>query len=213
VLVVRPASFITGSSRATEESPSAKAGHSHPPLPISTQARRKTLGIRLATVSGAAAVRHLASTEVREGERLVAYQFVTRCANCAEQFGILWVMDSTRRADPKTVARITCPLCGTRIYQDAKDLLPIESQMEKLVVGRPVRSVEVTYDCPCCNNRGILESLLHTDLSWDELSKEQVEIGVCDNGPCPKKGLLQKLKPSGVVLGSLNPVETSVSPR
>src|SRR5216683_4238766 len=34
-------SSITGSSRKTEESPSAKAGRSHLPLPISTQARRK----------------------------------------------------------------------------------------------------------------------------------------------------------------------------
>jgi DNA-directed RNA polymerase subunit RPC12/RpoP len=138
----------------------------------------------------------------------VAYQFVTRCANCAKEFGILWVMDSTRRADPKTVARITCPLCGKRFYQDAKDLLPIESQIQNLVVGRPVRSVEVDYDCPHCSNRGILVSLLHTDLSWDELSlsKEHVQTAVCDNDLCPQRGLLQTLKPSRVLLGSLNPV-------
>ncbi len=78
----------------------------------------------------------------------MAYQFVTSCANCAEQFGILWVMNSTRRADPKTVARITCPLCGKRFYLDAKDLLEIESQVQNLAFGRPVRSVEVDYDCP-----------------------------------------------------------------
>jgi DNA-directed RNA polymerase subunit RPC12/RpoP len=135
----------------------------------------------------------------------VAYQFVTKCASCAKQFGILWVMDSTRRVDPKTVARITCPLCGKRFDQDAKDLLQLGSQTQNLVVGRPVRSVEVDYDCPYCSNRGILVSLLHTDLSWDELSKEHVQTAVCDSGLCPQRGLLQKLKPSRVVLGSLNP--------
>jgi hypothetical protein len=54
--------------------------------------------------------------------------------------------------------------------------------------------------------RRILVSLLHTDLSWDELSKENVETAACDNGLCPQRGLLQKLKPSRVALGSLNPV-------
>ena len=78
--------------------------------------------------------------------------------------------------------------------------------MEKLVVGRPVRSVEVDYDCPCCSTRGILVSLLHTDLSWDELSNEQVQTAVSNNDLCPQTGLLQELKPSRVVLGSLNPV-------
>ena len=136
----------------------------------------------------------------------MAYQFVTTCANCAKQFGIFWVMDSTRRVDPMTVARITCPLCKKRFDQDAKDLRQIGSEMEYLVVGRPVRSVEVDYDCPYCSNRGILVSLLHTDLSWDELSwsEECVHTAVCDNGLCPQRGLLQTLKPSRVVLGALN---------
>ena len=136
----------------------------------------------------------------------MAYRFVITCANCAKQFGVLWVMDSTRRADPKTVARITCPFCSNRFYLDAKDLLQFGSQMHDLVFGRPVRSVEVDYDCPYCSNRGILISLLHTDLSWDELSMEQLQTAVCDNGLCPQKGILQKLKPSRVLLGSLNPV-------
>jgi hypothetical protein len=83
--------------------------------------------------------------------------------------------------------------------------------MQNFAVGSPVRSVEVDYDCPCCGSRGILISLLHTDLSWDELSKEQVETAVCDNAPCPQKGFLQKLKPSRVVLGALNPIEKSGS--
>jgi DNA-directed RNA polymerase subunit RPC12/RpoP len=136
----------------------------------------------------------------------VAYQFVARCANCAKKFGILWVMDPTRRVGLKTVARITCPHCGTRFYQDAKDLLQIGSEIQNFIVGRPVRSVEVDYDCPYCGNRGILISLLHTDLSWGELSKEHEQTAVCDNCLCPERGLLQTLKPSRVVLGSLNPV-------
>jgi DNA-directed RNA polymerase subunit RPC12/RpoP len=91
---------------------------------------------------------------IRSVAARLAYQFVTRCANCAKEFGILWVMDPTRRVGIKTVARITCPLCRTRFHQDAKDLLPIESPRLNLVVGRPVRSVEVDYDCPFCSKRG-----------------------------------------------------------
>jgi len=136
----------------------------------------------------------------------VAYQFVTMCTNCSEQFGIVWVMDLTRLVGPKTVARITCPLCGTRFYQDAKNLLEIGSQMQSLAFGRPVRSVEVDYDCPSCSNRGIMVSLLHTDLSWGDLSKEHEQNAVCGNGLCPQKGIIQNLKPSRVILGSLNPV-------
>jgi predicted RNA-binding Zn-ribbon protein involved in translation (DUF1610 family) len=135
----------------------------------------------------------------------MAHQFVARCVNCAREFGILWVMDLTR-IGPRIVARITCPLCGKRFYQNAKDLVPIGPQIQPLKVGRPVRSVEVDYDCPNCGRRGILISLLHTDLSWDELSKEEgVQIAACDNGLCPHRGLLQRLKPTRVVLGSLNP--------
>jgi hypothetical protein len=52
-------------------------------------------------------------------------------------------------------------------------------------------------------------SLLHTDLSWDELSKESVQTAACDNGLCPQKGSLQKLKPTRVILGSLNPEQLS----
>jgi DNA-directed RNA polymerase subunit RPC12/RpoP len=138
----------------------------------------------------------------------VAYQFVTKCINCAKEFGVLWVMDATR-IGPKTVARITCPLCRKRFYQNAKDFFPIGSQIKNFLVGRPVRSVEVDYDCPCCSNQAISVALLHTDLSWDELSKEHVQTAVCNNGLCPQKGLLQKLKPSRVLLGSLNPAEPS----
>jgi len=136
----------------------------------------------------------------------MAYQFVTRCTDCDTQFGIIWVMEPTRRVGHKTVAKITCPLCRARFFQDAKDLREVGSQIQFLVVGRPVRSVEIDYDCPRCRKRGILVSLLHTDLSWGELFKENVQTAVCHNGFCAQRGLLQNLKPSRVVLGSLNPV-------
>jgi transcription elongation factor Elf1 len=131
----------------------------------------------------------------------VPYQFVTSCAICAKRFGVLWVMDPTQ-GRTKNIATITCPFCGKRFSQDAKGLLPIGSQIHNLVVGRPVRSVEIEYDCPCCDNRSISVS---QDLSWDELSKENVQVGSCDNSHCPQKGLPQKLKPGRVVLDSLNP--------
>jgi DNA-directed RNA polymerase subunit RPC12/RpoP len=135
----------------------------------------------------------------------MAYQFVTKCVSCAKEFGILWVMDSNRIGHD-SVARITCPLCGKRFNQLAKDLLPIASPIQKLVLGRPVRSVEIDYDCPYCGNRGILVSLLHTDLSWAELSKEEAsQTAACDSGLCSRRGALQKLKPTRVLLGSLNP--------
>jgi DNA-directed RNA polymerase subunit RPC12/RpoP len=142
--------------------------------------------------------------EVRTGERLMAYQFVTRCGHCGKQFGVLWVMTSNR-VGPKSGARITCPLCKKRFYQDAEDLLPIGSHTQALLFGRPVRSAEIEYDCPSCSKPGILVSLLHTELSWDELSREDVQTAACDNGLCPQRGLLQKLKPTRVVLGALNP--------
>jgi len=154
--------------------------------------------------SGAAAVRLLASTEVREGERLVAYQFVTTCAICAKQFGVLWVMHSTRTG-PESVARITCPLCRKSFDQPARELLPIGLQIQNLAVGRPVRSVEVDYDCAYCGNRGIAVLVLHTDLPWDELYKEHVQTAICDSSLCPLRGLPQKVKPTRVALGSLNP--------
>jgi hypothetical protein len=135
----------------------------------------------------------------------MAYQFVTKCVNCAKEFGILWVMDPIQVGTK--VARLTCPLCAKRFNQNAKELLPIGHQRRNLVVGRPVRSVQIGYDCPCCGNRGVVISLLHTDLCWDELSKEKedVQTAACYNGLCPQRGILQRLKPTRVVLGSLNP--------
>ena len=138
----------------------------------------------------------------------MAYQFVTSCTHCAKQFGIIWMMGPTRQVGAATITRITCPLCGIRFYQDAKNLRHIGSEIQFLVVARPVRNVEVDYDCPSCGKTGILVSLLHTDLSWDELSlsNEHVQTAVCDNHLCPRRGLPQKLKPSRVVLGALNAV-------
>lgn len=134
----------------------------------------------------------------------MGYQFVTSCAICAKRFGVLWVMKPIH-VGTKNIATITCPLCGSRFSQDAKELVPVGSEIHNLVVGRPVRSVEIDYDCPRCGSRSILVSLLHTDLSWDEVCKEHGEMGVCVNSFCLKRGLLQKLKPSRVVVGSLNP--------
>lgn len=139
-----------------------------------------------------------------QGGASVAYQFATNCAICARPFVLLWVMEPIQLGS-KTVATITCPFCGARFSQDAKILRPIGSEIHNLVVGRPVRSVEIDYDCPSCGNRSISVSLLHTDLTWDELSKESFHTGVCDNRFCPQRGIVQKLKPSRAVLGSLNP--------
>ena len=121
----------------------------------------------------------------------MAYQFVTRCANCAKEFGITWVMDSTR-VGAESLARITCPHCKQRFSQHAKDLLPIGPQILNLKVSRPVRSVEVSFDCPHCHEPGILESLLHTDLSWDELVNEHVRTTVCNNGLSPQRGVTSR---------------------
>jgi hypothetical protein len=117
-------------------------------------------------------------------------------------------MDSTR-IGPESVVRITCPLCRKRFYQNAKDLFPIGSQIKNFLVGRPVRSVEIDYDCPTGGKSGIVVSLLHTDLSWDDLSREHVQTAACGNSLCPQRGLLQKLKPSRVALGALNQAEPS----
>ena len=134
----------------------------------------------------------------------MAYRFVTRCANCEKQFGVIWVMDLIRGGG-KSIARITCPLCKKRFNQDAKDLRPSGSQTQDLVFGHPVRSVEIDYDCPSCSNPKILVSVLHTDLSWDDMSKEHVRTAACDNRLCSQRGLLQKLKPTRLGMGSLNP--------
>ena len=131
----------------------------------------------------------------------MGYQFVTSCAICTKRFGVLWVMNPIQ-VGMKNVATITCPLCGSRFSQDAKELVPVGSEIHNLVVGRPVRSVEIDYECPLVAR--ICIAFAH-DLSWNELSIQNVQSGVCDNRFCPKRGLHQELKPSRVLLGSLNP--------
>jgi hypothetical protein len=95
---------ITGSGRKIEESLSQ--GWPFPPTSADFDpGKAESPEHQLRYYFRAAAVRLLVSTEVREGQRLVAYQFVTRCANCAKQFGILWVMDSARVACAVSTSR------------------------------------------------------------------------------------------------------------
>ena len=68
----------------------------------------------------------------------MAYQFVTTCASCAKQFGVVWTMDSTRTG-PESIARITCPLCRKSFHQHAGDLLPIGSQIQNFWMSRAER--------------------------------------------------------------------------
>src|SRR6202521_3828199 len=131
------------------------------------------------------------------------YEFVSRCTTCGKDFMICWVMDQLR-IGPGTLARISCPDCGGRFYQKAGDLIPVKNGRLGLLPGRPVRTVELIYDCPSCGMRGISVTLVHTDLSWEDLSQE-TELCVCSNSPCPKRGLQQKLHPTRTGLGALNP--------
>jgi len=132
------------------------------------------------------------------------YEFVITCARCGKDFKLLWVMDQMR-VGPKSVARITCPACEERFYQMVSDLVPLKARGPDLLTSRPVRTVELVYDCPSCLMRGISTTLMHTDLSWDDLATETVHTTVCYNARCPHRGLQQKLKPGRTRLGSLNP--------
>jgi len=134
----------------------------------------------------------------------VDHEFVTTCPTCCKDFAILWVKDQIR-VGAKSVARITCPTCGGRFYQKVSDLIPFKAGGQAFLIGRPVRTVELVYDCPSCGMRGISMSLIHTDLSWEDLAKETDEIAVCKNTICSKRGLQQQLKPTRTRLGALNP--------
>jgi hypothetical protein len=134
----------------------------------------------------------------------VEYEFVTTCARCGKDFKLLWVMDQIR-IGPKSVARISCPACEERFYQKVSDLIPLKGRGLDLLTGRPVRTVELVYDCPSCCMRGISITLVHTDLSWDELADETIHTTVCNNTICAQRGLLQKVKPGRTRLGTLNP--------
>ncbi|MCU1342631.1 MAG: hypothetical protein JWN92_2054 [Candidatus Acidoferrum typicum] len=47
-------------------------------------------------------------------------------------------------------------------------------------------------------------TLVHTDLSWEDLIQETIETAVCNNIICPKKGLEQRVKPARTRLAALN---------
>ena len=133
------------------------------------------------------------------------YEFVTTCATCGKDFTILWVMDQIR-VGPESIARITCPACEERFYQKVSDLIPLKGRGLDLLTGRPVRTVELVYDCPSCRMRGISITLVHTDLSWEELASETAHTTVCNNAICAQRGLLKKVKPGRTRLGTLNPL-------
>jgi hypothetical protein len=91
-----------------------------------------------------------------------------------------------------------------RFNQSPGDLRPYEPRMRQLLTGQPVRTVEVVYDCDYCGNQ-IFVCTVHTDLPWEDLSKEAKQVAVCHNARCPQRGLAQELSPTRVQLGALNP--------
>jgi len=141
-------------------------------------------------------------TKARMGECLVN-QFITRCAKCGKEFILFWMMDRNR-VGPESVANVTCPVCGMRFNQSPGDLLPCEPRGRELLTGQPVRTVEVVYDCDHCGNE-IFVSTVHTDLPWEDLSREAKQVAVCHNARCAQRGLPQELSPTRVRLGALNP--------
>ena len=132
------------------------------------------------------------------------FQFVTICVLCGKQFTLIWVMDPVR-VGPESAAKITCPICGEKFYRAPGDLLRVSDAKNNLPAGRPVRTTELVYDCPSCGMRGLTVTLVHTDLSWEELSREAMELCVCSNSHCPKRGLQQNLHPTRTGFGALNP--------
>lgn len=130
------------------------------------------------------------------------YTFLTWCPKCGKEFSVFWVMD-TSRVGLESVARISCAVCGQRFYQKRGDLRPLKARGQQYRVGRPVRSVELVYDCAGCGKHGIFVSVVHTDLSWDEMSKENIQVAFCDGVLCPKSGLQQHLQPARI-MGALN---------
>jgi transcription elongation factor Elf1 len=134
----------------------------------------------------------------------VDYTFLTWCPKCGEEFSVFWVMDPSR-VGLESVARISCAVCGQRFWQRKADLDPLNARGQHYLTGRPVRSVELIYDCPSCGKPGIFVSLIHTDLPWEELSKENenVQAAFCDNALCPRSGVRQRLRPARI-LGALN---------
>src|ERR1700731_431243 len=107
------------------------------------------------------------------------------------------------RVGPESVAKIACPACGERFYQKVSDLIPFKFNAEGkgLLTGRPVRTVELVYDCPSCGMHGISVALMHTDLSWEDLANEAIQTTVCHSTICPQRGSQQTLKPTRTGLG------------
>jgi len=136
------------------------------------------------------------------GERLVN-QFITRCAKCGEEFILFWMMDRNR-VRPESIANVTCPVCGMRFNQSPADLRPCESWGRELLTSQPVRTVAAVYDCGHCGTE-IFVSTVHTDLPWEDLSREAKRVAVCHNARCSQSGLPQELSPTRVQLGALNP--------
>ena len=132
------------------------------------------------------------------------YEFVIACMKCGKESMIFCVLDRIR-VGPKSVARLSCPACGERFFQRVSDLTPFKGRRIGLLMGRPVRTVEIVYDCTTCGMRGIYMNLVHTDLAWDDLAKETIHPVICKNTICPQKGLQQRLKPVRTRLGALNP--------
>src|ERR1700733_4118616 len=122
------------------------------------------------------------------------YEFITTCATCRKDFTILWMMDQIR-VGLKSIARISCPVCRERFYQKASNLIPFKGPRRGLLIGRPVRTVELIYDCPSCGMRGISMTPVYADFSWEDLVKETSQTAVCNNYICSRKGLQQKVKP------------------
>lgn len=131
------------------------------------------------------------------------FEFVTQCASCGKNFRILWVMDALR-VGPESVAKITCPACKVRFYQKLSDLVPYKSQEEGFLTGRPVRTMELIYDCPSCGMRGISVTLVHTNLSWEDIAKETIQTAVCTNANCERRGSEQEILFGETRLGTLN---------
>jgi DNA-directed RNA polymerase subunit RPC12/RpoP len=134
----------------------------------------------------------------------VDYKFITTCKKCGKEFTVFWAMDPNR-IRPESIADITCPVCGKRFKQSPRDLLPYEARGSDFRCGHPVRTVEVAYDCPHCGNNAIFVSLVHTDMPWEDLSREAIQAAVCNYVACPRRGLPQKLNPTRIQLGALNP--------
>jgi hypothetical protein len=133
----------------------------------------------------------------------VDFEFVTNCVTCGKSFRILWAIDRLR-VGPESVAKITCPACKVRFYQKFSDLVPFKPVGPGFLTGRPVRTMELIYDCPSCGMRGISVTLMHTDMSWEDLAKETIQTAVCNNAKCVRMGREQKIVLGATRLGMVN---------